>query len=252
MKRSPDHRQHQEQKRKWADSASSNSSLPSLKKAKVGQDFPTTDELDISATATSVLSQPELPKIDIGTGSLHISALADDLAGTHNVTTMRIISSTQIQQKVTQILETLSTFSFEPPAKPNLVVLHAKASVASKLISIAEIAKREIAGSGGKWFQYNQLEGTVVTREREAAPHSGNKTKHKGGDAMDVDEEGAGKSDEEETASFETMKTPIERALEGRPVIRAVPVLTLYLSRVRIDSLRKKYGEQTNALQMPA
>jgi hypothetical protein len=38
------------------------------------------------------------------------------------------------------------------------------------------------------------------------------------------------------------MKTPFERAIEGRPKIRSVPVMTLYLSSVRVDSLRKLHG----------
>lgn len=50
--------------------------------------------------------------------------------------------------------------------------------------------------------------------------------------------------EEEEEEAFEIMKTPFERALEAeaRPKIRAVPTFTLYLSRVRIESLKKIYG----------
>jgi len=44
------------------------------------------------------------------------------------------------------------------------------------------------------------------------------------------------------------MKTPFERSIEGRPKIRAIPVIVIYLSRVRIEALKKIHGEQTNAL----
>ncbi|EHL00054.1 hypothetical protein M7I_4136 [Glarea lozoyensis 74030] len=65
---------------------------------------------------------------------------------------------------------------------------------------------------------------------------------------MDVDR-GEKSEDGEEEDSFEVMKTPFERAVEGTLKIRAMPVMATYLSRVRIESLRKKYGEQTNALE---
>lgn len=94
--------------------------------------------------------------------------------------------------------------------------------MASKLITVVEIAKREIAGGGGKWYQYNVVERSLEERERES-----------GGEA--VEEDG-------EEESFETMKTPFERAIEGTKVVRAVPGMTTYLARVRIEGLRKEYG----------
>lgn len=51
-----------------------------------------------------------------------------------------------------------------------------------------------------------------------------------------------GTGDAEDTAAFETMKTPLERAVEGKPKIRAVPVMTIYLSRVRVDALKSAFG----------
>jgi hypothetical protein len=145
-----------------------------------------------------------------------------DLASTHDISYISIISSSQIEKKVTAVLNHLS-----PPtsaAKPAVVILHSKAKVASKLISVVEIAKREIAGGGGKWFQYNVVEGGLEERERVE------------------EKEVEGEEDEEEEESFEIMKTPFERAIEGTPKVRAVPGMTTYLSRVRIDGLRKKYG----------
>lgn len=159
-----------------------------------------------------------------------------DLNTTHDVTSINIISSTHIQKKVTQTLALLS--EYPPIAKPKVVLLHAKAPIASKLITIAEIAKREIAKSGGKWFQYNKVEEVMVERKE---------TLKKGGEKLE--EEKAPESEEDdETTTFETMKTPFERVIEGKPKVRGLPVMTLYLSRVRIASLRKAYGEQTNAL----
>ena len=59
---------------------------------------------------------------------------------------------------------------------------------------------------------------------------------------MEVDGE-----EEDEANYFETMKTRQERVLEGTDKVRAVPVLTVYLSRVPIEKLKVKFGEQTNA-----
>ncbi|KAG4430816.1 hypothetical protein IFR05_013693, partial [Cadophora sp. M221] len=58
--------------------------------------------------------------------------------------------------------------------------------------------------------------------------------------------------DAEDEEAFEVMKTPFERALEseGKSKVRAMPVMSMYLSRVRIEGLRKAYGEQTNAKEV--
>ncbi|TGO65648.1 hypothetical protein BELL_0999g00020 [Botrytis elliptica] len=166
-----------------------------------------------------------------------------DLTHTHRTTELSILSSSQIQKKASRILSILSTFSFSDPA-PHVVLLSAKAPVAGKLITIAEIAKRELAKTGAKLFQYNvvgELTATIPSNTAEA---------EKTADEKDGDTEMKDGGDEEEEEAFETMKTPFERALEAenRPKIRAVPTFTLYLSRVRIESLKKMYGEQTNAL----
>lgn len=121
--------------------------------------------------------------------------------------------------------------------------MHAKAPCAAKMISIAEIAKREISKEGGKWFQYNKVESVMVEAKEDVKKADKDKGKVGG---EEKDGEGGGGWEEtgsdEETTAFETMKTPFERANEGVPKMRAMPVMTLYLSRVRIDSLRKAYG----------
>jgi len=167
------------------------------------------------------------------------STLPEDLTSSHDVTAMNIISSSHIQQKATRAIEALASYPAVPPAKPGLVVLHAKAPVASKMITIAEITKREIGKSGGKWFQYNKIE-QVVVEQKDRPEKTSDEATGVGKPLADADEEGAD-SGEEDTA-FETMKTPFERANEGRPKVRAVPIMTIYLARDRIDSLRKAYG----------
>ncbi|QSZ32527.1 hypothetical protein DSL72_002105 [Monilinia vaccinii-corymbosi] len=162
-----------------------------------------------------------------------------DITPSHQTTHLSILSSSPIQKKVARILSILSTFSFSDPS-PHVVLLSAKAPSVCKLISIAEIVKRELAKTGKKWYQYN-----VVGELANSVPRRIEAEREDGGDVEMRDGE-----EEEEEEAFETMKTPFERALdaEGRPKMRALATLTLYLSRVRIESLKRIYGEQTNAL----
>ncbi|TVY32564.1 hypothetical protein LSUB1_G007382 [Lachnellula subtilissima] len=178
---------------------------------------------------TEMSIDPPAPISTPTTSSATTESLGD-LASTHDVLRMSIISSTQMEKKVTAILKHLDT-----PDKVAVVMLHSKAKVASKLISIVEIAKREITAGGGKWFQYNVVEG--VLEEQSEGEHGENEGGVKLGEVENIDVE-----DKEEEESFETMKTPFERAIEGKPKVRAVPGMTTYLSRIRIERLGKKYG----------
>ncbi|KAG4425220.1 hypothetical protein IFR04_001587 [Cadophora malorum] len=184
------------------------------------------------------------------------------LETTHKVTTMSIISSSNINKKVSRILELLSE---EPGGggdgegkgregegkRRAVVMLYAKAPVVSKVVSVAEIAKREIAREGGKWFTYcvvGEVMGEQI--EKEKSGEKKDQRKEVGSEAREDEDQMEGGEGEEE--AFELMKTPFERALEveGKPKVRAMPVMSLYLSRVRLDALRVMYGEQTNAQEV--
>lgn len=127
--------------------------------------------------------------------------------------------------------------------------MRAKAPEAGKLISIAEIAKREIekeqcssneeTGNTGRWFQYITL-GEEIQHRRRVAGHTIIEETVLGGPGA-VGEEPV---DDDE---FEVMKTPFERAVEGQPVARGIPIMSLFLSRSPIEELKRRYGEQTNA-----
>lgn len=161
----------------------------------------------------------------------------------YNANTMQIISSSKMSAKIARSLDTLVLGKInlaDVKCKPGLVVMYAKAATASKLVSVVEVVKREIGQKGEKWYQYNALSETMVVIPRKIdKSKKGGKREDK--DSMDVDGE------EEEDTYFETMKTKQERLLEGTDRMRAVPVLTVYLSRVPIEKLKHKYGEQTNA-----
>jgi len=164
-------------------------------------------------------------------------ALLGNLATSYEVSAMWIISSSQIENKVRRVLENLASFSFAAPTKPNIILLCAKSTTASKMISIVEISKREIAAKGGKWYQYNRLEHNLEEKKKEQVTTILGRQVELGNTEIE------GQSEDE--SAFETMKTPLERAVEGRPKIRAIPVLTVYLSRVRVESLKNTYGYVT-------
>ncbi|KAI1308606.1 hypothetical protein F5Y03DRAFT_93051 [Xylaria venustula] len=181
----------------------------------------------------------------------------------YEVQLQSVISSSKIRQRVTAILRHL-TASANPSSadqtsnvatsKTKISVLRSKASEAGKLISIAEIAKREIetenekagsdgetgqGGGRGRWFQYIALGEELQHRDRDEVNTVIEETVLGG---PDTDER-----DHEEDDEFEVMKTPFERAIEGQPLARGVPVMSLFLSRSPVEELKRRYGEQTNA-----
>jgi hypothetical protein len=174
-------------------------------------------------------------------------SLMKSIVATYEITSMKIISSSKIQLKVTAIIEMLSSFSFVAATKPNIFLLHAQSAVASKLITIVEITKREIAKAGGKWYQYNVLGQILAPHEKKSAAMKGTgftlgPNTNADMDVMEVDDKEERQTIDDEETSFETMKTPLERAIEGKPKVQAIPVILIFLTRVRNDALKGAYG----------
>jgi hypothetical protein len=170
---------------------------------------------------------------------------AIDLANSKcDVEVYSIISSHKIQKRVSTVLRHLAGPSPDiTPTKPRVVVLRAKSHDAGKLISVAEIAKRELAkhaNNQGYWYQYITLGEVTVEHPRRHEE-----------DATVVEETSIGNGSDRsletsEQDGFEVMKTPFERATKGRPTVRTIPTINLFLSRVSIESLKRQFGEQTN------
>ncbi|XXH03491.1 hypothetical protein Hte_009896 [Hypoxylon texense] len=177
--------------------------------------------------------------------SLNVSSAEDVKAlqaveSKYEVQVQSVISSSKIQKKVTSVLRHLtappnSDATTSAAQKIRVAVLRAKASDAGKLISIAEIAKRELAkgkDDGRNWFQYISLGEEIKEIPRDD-----------GNTIIEETRLGGGEDDDD----FETMKTPFERAVEGQPRLRGVPIMSLFLCRASIEELKRRYGEQTNA-----
>lgn len=150
------------------------------------------------------------------------------LQETHLLVKFSIHSSTQISSRTSAVLSNLqqqqpsnrtTNEGGQKDNKPTLVILTAKSKATSKLISIVEIAKRELAAQGVKCFQYNALTSELLDVPRKKA------------------KVGVGKGSESEDA-FETMG---EREL-GEMKKRNVPIMTVYLSTSSVRDLKMAYG----------
>ena len=198
------------------------------------------------------------------------------LSTKYNFTTMSILSSARISDKVEKLLLRVGDFSFaDTKTKPGVVILHAKSEVASKMVSIVEIARQEIERDKGKWWQYSKLDGKIAElKVKSVKLRNGENTlsewqKKRAGGVVQGIEEAAGETgrasekvehdhdlvdaDEEMEEAFETIVDPKEAAEaadqgvehtgndSGRKV-RAIPVMTVYFARVPVPGLKELYG----------
>ena len=216
------------------------------------------------STRTTVPSQ-DLNSTDNATPQA-LPAEVQHLQNKYDFTTMSILSSSKIEQKVRNLLLRVSKFNFaDIKAKPGIVVLHAKAKAAGKMVSIVEIAKREIQKENGKWYQYSKLHGEIIeSKAKETKPKGGGKTldewsKEKSGDgtpaktgegtSSGVEKVQEGKQavddeDDEMEDAFETMALPNREhdKAEERKKVRAIPIMTIYFDRVPVPGLKELYG----------
>lgn len=134
---------------------------------------------------------------------------SDALSAKYNVLSLSVISSTAISNRTSALIQHLKSPASD--SKPTLVALHAKAQVANKLISIVEIAKRDLKESDRKIFQYNALGSELI----ESKPSEN-------------------RSLSEDEDAFEPMNQ--------KPTVRNMPTMTTYLSLSSIKELKDAYG----------
>ena len=194
------------------------------------------------------------------------------LTSKYDFTMMSIISSAKIGEKVEKLLLRVEKFSFaDPKSKPGVVVLHAKSEVASKMVSIVQIARQDIERNNGKWWQYSKLDGQVAELKTKAVKRKDNgktlldwQKERAGGESQGVEEVGGEirhaseeaqhghevfNGDEEMEDAFESMLIPKEADQgaeqsgngNGRKV-RATPVMKIYFARVPVPGLKELYG----------
>lgn len=137
-----------------------------------------------------------------------------DLSAKYTVLPLSVISSSSISNRTTSLITLIK--STPADNKPAVVALHAKAPVANKLISIVEIAKRELKENGQNFYQYNAL-GSELLQSTPATK-----------DAIDQD----AMSDDE----------PAFEKTEQSTTVRNVPTMTVYLSLASVKELKQTYG----------
>ncbi|KAL8937507.1 MAG: hypothetical protein Q9216_004387 [Gyalolechia sp. 2 TL-2023] len=231
------------------------------KRLKIDQD----SLLSASLTEASIMQDPALavPK-DPANGEPTALLLFDikRLQGEFGISTISVISSSKISQKVKTLLDRVEKSTFAGvDAKPGIAVVEAKAAVASKMISIIEIAKADIAKRGGKWYEYTKLRSELSylkpKQKKKQQTQSSRTLVHResGQDATGIapqpsiqtvaNDLGADEAidPEDEGEAFETMQQPFGNpAMSDRAKVRAIPVMTIYFACVPIPELRELYG----------
>ena len=251
---------------------------PSTKRQKQALSKPSRNAVP-SVQPTSIFTKPtQIQQIILPTkADPRIPLEVRHLSAKYTITTMSILSSAKMSQKISLVLERIGkSTSADLKVRPGLVVLYAKAAVVSKMISIVEIVKKEIEREGGKWWQYSKLEGRIeelkikkpkqaksvrsvdnAEEERRANADGDQSAKttsvprsegSKAGEVVLVKDVGAGEAltvDDEEDGeeAFETMALPRRADTEGeREKIRNIAVMTIYIARVPIPGLKELYG----------
>lgn len=145
------------------------------------------------------------------------------LQTTHNLVELSVSSHHEISNRTSAVISRLQNLAEQSPDDQKTVVvkLTAKAKAAGKLISIVEIAKRQLASDGIKCFQYTALDSEILEVKRHPKNHK-------------QDIVGEDESDD----AFETMGEVKQSATKKR----SMPVLTIYLSRASVKELKLAYG----------
>ena len=220
-----------------------------------------------SAAPSHIDSSSELETHNIGqdetmdwAATYRLPSELEHLQSTFNFTTMSILSSSKMEQKVRNlILRTKIPGTVDDGTKPDVVVLCAKGGSIAKLVSVVEIAKRAIAAEGGKWFEYTSLNGEITNikdrkpkkkedgktlREWEKEKSNNEKASSDGQqDAINSEDSLRVTYKNDEEAAFQTMGRQEIMAYDKNPKkIRLLPLMTTYMARVPVPGLKVFFG----------
>ncbi|KAL9035551.1 MAG: hypothetical protein Q9180_004802 [Flavoplaca navasiana] len=230
-------------------------------KTNAGSAIPSVSVQESSATQPPTLATNSI-QTEAAPSPIPIPSEIQHLQDQYDISTISIISSSKIQQKVKNLIARVERFTFaNVSAKPGVVVLHAKAASASKLISVIEIAKKDIETRGGKWYQYSKLHSELLEfKEKQRKPSQDGRTlagttsgpsttadgktrpqRTDAGDQHDLVEEEGDDSDAE--VAFETLQHQSSGATSnGTSKVRATPIMTVYFACVPVPGLKDLFG----------
>lgn len=160
------------------------------------------------------------------------------------VKTMSVMPSTSISKHVDRALEHLGRFNpWDHTVLPGVVLLCAKSTASSKLVTISELVRRRIGESEQKWFQYNVLKEMVLEEPAPAPAPEGPSVVE---DTFMAAEEGNEEAADDDY--FETSRPTVHEQAVQPAKVRYTSHLSVLLSRVPLDELETEpyISMQTN------
>lgn len=160
------------------------------------------------------------------------------LRGMYDLVTLGVAGGTQISSRTSAVLAKLlsTTTTGDETTKTSIVALTATSKAASKLISIVEIAKRELLARGQKVYQYNALGSRMTEIPRRTHVET----------VVTAENPAEEESDESEEDAFEVMGGVVAAAAPGQESEemkkRNIPTLKIYLSTVSVKELKLAFG----------
>lgn len=165
--------------------------------------------------------------------------LLQELKGKYSIATTSVIASSKINKKVTQVLSHLGHVDlFSQSSVPGVMMVHARANDANKMVTVMEIAKRQMNEAGQPWYQYNRVYEVADGRGAKTNPTG------RGADQTVVENtvlEGGDEDEEDEEDAFEPVETAFERAIREKPAEESkTTYMSIFLSRVPMPELQSK------------
>lgn len=193
----------------------------------------------------------------------HAEVLAE-LQGKYVVDTLTIISSSKIEKRVTAVLSHLGHVDmFSQTSVPGVVMLHARAGEANKLVTVMELAKRRMAEAGHVWYQYNRVyevaeerRGGDASKKKNGGTNNHSNKKTADDSQMVIEDtllEKEEEDEEDEADAFEPTKTLNDLTIRDKPAAESKNAyMSIFLSRVPIPELKAKpsFTLQTNLGQV--
>ncbi|KAL8694752.1 MAG: hypothetical protein Q9218_000678 [Villophora microphyllina] len=219
----------------------------------------------ISRTGASIDSEP-VPTLDVSHGNKPpiLSSLPAEIRhfeAQYRFSTVTVISSSKIQQKVNGLLACVEKPRIpNAAAKTGIAIIEAKAAAAAKLISILEIAKAEISKRNGEWYQYSSLRAELLPHKvKQKKPSQGLQASNDHANAQDMSNDTSsrhqlptqkianvgrdmeGDDSDDEAAAFEILQShPAADTKLGK--VRTTPIMTVYFSCESVSSLKDLLG----------
>jgi hypothetical protein len=180
--------------------------------------------------------------------------LLRELKGKYSIATASVVGSSKINKKVEQVLSHLGHIDlFSQTSTPGVIMVHARANDANKMVTVMEIAKRRMNQAGQPWYQYNRVYEVADGRQSRGKPNSVGadqtiieNTILDGGTGDNTDSDG-------DDDAFEPVDTAFQRAIQEKPAEEPkTTYMSIFLSRAPMPELQSKayITLQTNATEI--